>query len=100
MKILLKITLLICWLALANVCTSCSNGLQGTYKGGDNAFFDQLNFTSSKTVEIVFMGATKEAEYKVKDHKIYISTAGETQIFTINDNCLDGGGMLGTYCKN
>ena len=86
-----------CSLALLN---GCGNGLEGTYVGGSNAFFDQLTFISGKTVEIVFMGAAKEAQYTVDGTKVRISTAGETQVFNLNDKgCLDGGGMLGTYCK-
>ncbi|HNQ27386.1 MAG TPA: hypothetical protein PKL92_05640 [Aquaticitalea sp.] len=98
MKTLLKTTFLMCCLVMLS---GCSNGLQGTYVGNDNAFFDQLNFTSGNTVEIVFMGVTKEAEYTVDGKKVRITAAGETQVFTLTDKgCLDGGGMLGSYCKN
>jgi|UniRef100_UPI00404A2930 hypothetical protein len=96
MKLIKSFAILCIFLLLVG----CNNKLSGSYKGNSNTFFDQLNFTSNNTVELVFMGATKEAEYRVKDHKIYITTAGETQIFTMNNNCLDGGGFIGTYCKN
>ena len=86
-----------CCLALLS---SCGSGLEGTYVGDGNAFFDQLIFTSGNTVEIVFMGATKEAQYSIDGKKVRITNADETQIFTLNDeNCLEGGGILGTYCK-
>lgn len=96
MKTILRIYLACCFAVLC----SCTNGLQGAYVGQGNAFFDQLTFTSGSTVEIVFMGATKEAQYEVDGKKVRITAAGETQVFTLTDKgCLDGGGMLGTYCK-
>lgn len=98
MKTLLKITILMCCLTLFN---SCSHDLKGIYIGQGNAFFDQLNFTSGTTVEIEFMGAIKEAQYTVDGTKVRITAAGETQVFNINSKgCLEGGGMLGTYCRD
>lgn len=79
-------------------CTSKT--LEGVYIGGDNAFFDQLIFKSNHKVELVFMGATTEADYSLEDNKVKISTANETQVLTITKtNCLDGGGFIGQYCK-
>jgi hypothetical protein len=46
------------------------------------------------------MGASKEGSYENNGNKVKISVSGESQLFTINDKgCLDGGGQLGTYCK-
>ena len=98
MRTVLKLSFSLGILILLN---SCGKGLEGTYTGQRNAFFDQLTFTSGSTVELMFMGATKEAHYNVKNKKVRINSADETQVFTINeDGCLEGGGYLGTYCKN
>jgi hypothetical protein len=77
--------------------------LSGTYAAtGGGGFFEKLTFTSGKTVEITFMGQTRELTYQVdgKKLKIISPNAAETQIFTIdNAGCFDGGGLLGKYCK-
>jgi hypothetical protein len=79
-------------------CTS--NTLEGVYIGSDNAFFDQMIFKSNYKVELVFMGATTEADYSLEDNTVKIFTTNETQVLTITkSNCLDGGGFIGQYCK-
>ncbi|MBL85506.1 MAG: hypothetical protein CMO82_02480 [Winogradskyella sp.] len=87
-------------LAFALCLLSCGNGLEGTYKGSNGAFFDQLTFISKNKVELVFKGATSEVEYTVEGDKVKITNAGQTQILTITDDgCLDGGDFVGKYCK-
>jgi hypothetical protein len=80
---------------------SCNNKqLEGIYMGNDNAFFNQLTFKTNNKVELVFMGATTEANYHLEDNKVKITSSGETQILTITkDGCLDGGGFIGIYCN-
>lgn len=75
-------------------------GLSGTYVGKENAFFEKMSFTSKDKVELTFFGSTTEASYTIEDGKVKISNTGENQILTITDDgCLDGGGFIGTYCK-
>lgn len=77
----------------------CGDDFSGVYTS-DAGFFDKLDFTSSDTVEITFMGQTKEATYVVEDEKVKITIDGETQVFTVDDDgCIDGGGIIGKYCK-
>lgn len=80
---------------------SCFNEqLEGTYIGDENAFFNQLTFKSNKKVELIFMGTTSEADYSLENKKVKIINAGQNQILIITDKgCLDGGGFIGTYCK-
>ncbi|WP_340124614.1 hypothetical protein [Methylobacter svalbardensis] len=61
-----------------------------------------MNFTSDTKVELTvkFSDATAEADYLIEDDKVKISSAGQTQVFTIDKNgCLDGGQMIGKFCK-
>lgn len=92
---------LISILMLLLLLSGCTNDtLEGSYTGSENAFFDQLIFKSNHKVELVFMGATSEADYSIDDNKVKITTANETQILSITKtDCLDGGGFMGQYCK-
>lgn len=86
--------------ASALLLAACGNSLSGKYEGGDHGFLDSLNFTSGDKVELTFMGMTKEGTYSRDGKKVKITNGNDTQILTIDDNgCLDGGGMLGKYCK-
>lgn len=82
---------------------ACGSGsLSGSYTpAGGAGFFEKLNFTSGKTVEITFMGQTRALDYQLDGKKLKVVTtnAGETQVFTVDaSGCLDGGGILGKYC--
>ncbi|WP_100611365.1 hypothetical protein [Confluentibacter lentus] len=80
-------------------CTT-GNELRGIYIGNNNAFFEKLTFKSGNKVEIVFMDTTSEIDYQLDDDKVKIINAGQNQILIITDEgCLDGGGFIGTYCK-
>ena len=82
-------------------CAGCNSGVQGKYLGGDEGFFESLDFKSDGKVEITFMGSAREGTYVVEDSKVKVTAGGDTQIFTIRDDgCLDGGGLVGSYCKN
>ena len=87
-------------ISLLFVLGCAGGGLSGTYKGDEGAFLEKMTFTSNDKVELVFMGSTVEGTYKVEDNKVKINNSGEVQILTIKaDGCLDGGGFIGTYCK-
>ena len=87
------------WLILVGL-SGCSSKLSGTY-AGDGIPFKQLTFTSRDKVELTtVMGTTAEAAYVVDGEKVKISANGQTQVFAIDANgCLDGGGMIGKFCK-
>ena len=75
--------------------------LKSTYTASDNAFFEKLTLKSGNNLEIVFIGTTIEADYRLEDDKVMINSAVETQILNITEKgCLDGGGFIGTYCKD
>jgi hypothetical protein len=94
----------ICFAALTAVVVllaGCGHKIRGTYSGAGRGFFDKLTFESGGKVEISFMSMTKEGSYEVDGKRVKVTAGGDTQIFTIDDHgCLDGGGLLGRYCKN
>jgi|SRR5690606_18554673 len=95
-------TLSLLALGLTTLFMNCgSTKLSGTYLGQDDAFYvENMTFTSSKTVELESGMATVEGTYTIDEDKVKITVGGQIHIFTIIDNgCLDGGGMLGTFCK-
>jgi PBP1b-binding outer membrane lipoprotein LpoB len=82
----------------------CGSRLSGTYKVDSNGGipFEKITFTSGSKVELTtaMTEATTEATYVVEGDKVKISAAGMTQIFTIDKNgCLNGGEMIGKFCK-
>lgn len=96
-------TLSLLALGLTTLFMNCgSTKLSGTYLGQDDTFMlENLTFTSSKTVELELRMATVEGTYTIEEDKVKIKVDGQIHIFTIIDNgCLEGGGMFGTYCKD
>lgn len=88
-----------CILTLTICITGCS-GLSGTYVAKGDAFLERIAFTSKNGVEISAMGVTQSGTFKKEGDKVTISIAGENHEFVIDkDGCLDGGGLIGKYCK-
>ena len=76
------------------------NRMNGTYSGTDQAHFDKIIFTSNHKVELVFLGSVTEADYEKEGHQVKINTAMGTQVLRIDaEGCLDGGFIMGKYCK-
>jgi len=80
---------------------ACGAKVSGVYSGKNTGMLDQIEFRDDGKVELTFMGSVQEGRYVVEDGRVKISHAGGgTQVFRIDDKgCLDGGGMLGRYCK-
>ena len=87
-------------IATVTLLVGCGKKLSGTYTG-EGVPFKQLKFTSGNKVELTtLMDSVNEATYVVEGDKVKISAGGQTQIFTIDkDGCLNGGGMIGKFCK-
>jgi len=85
---------------LVALVAGCGHKLSGTY-AGESLAFKELKFISGSKVELTsLMDTTTEATYTVEGDKVKISAAGQTQVFTLDKNgCLDGGGLIGTFCK-
>jgi hypothetical protein len=87
-------------LATLTLALAACGGLSGTYSGKGTGFLDDLTFHSGGKVDATFMGMTKEGTYKRDGKRVTITVNGDTQVLTLADNgCLEGGGLLGTYCK-
>ena len=78
----------------------CGPSVSGTYSGGDSGFFESLTFKGDGKVEVIFLGVTSEGSYEIEDERIRVSVNGQTVIMSVaDDGCIEGGGMLGRYCK-
>lgn len=85
--------------------TGCERGLSGTYTPDGNSLYGEmissLTFKPGGKVEVTAMGTTQEVMYEVEGKKVKIMGEGKSAtIFTIDENgCLDGGKMIGKFCK-
>lgn len=85
--------------------TGCDSGLSGTYTSDGSARYGKLisslTFKPGGKVEVTAMGMTQEASYEREGKKVKIVTEGKAAtILTIDDKgCLDGGEMIGKFCK-
>jgi hypothetical protein len=87
-------------LATLTLALAACGGLSGTYSGKGTGFLDDLTFHSGGKVDATFMGMTKEGTFKKDGKRVTITVNGDTQVLTLASNgCLEGGGILGTYCK-
>jgi hypothetical protein len=84
----------------------CDSALSGTYTSDGSAPFGNviksMTFKPGGRVEVLAMGVTRELPYEREGKKIKITDERNVAtIFTIDDNgCLDGGEMIGKFCKN
>lgn len=88
-------------LCAAVLASGCGGGLRGTYVPPDGeGFLDQITFRSGGKADITFMGTTREATWAVDGRRLTITSGGDTQVFTIDDDgCVDGGRLIGRYCR-
>lgn len=84
----------------------CDRGLSGTYTSDGSARYgnliESMTFKPGGKVEVVAMGMTKELPYEMEGKKVKIVDEAKTAtILTIDDNgCLDGGELIGKFCKD
>lgn len=78
----------------------CGARVSGVYKPQGATFLDGMNFKSDGKVELTFMTMTREGTFGVDGDRVKVTNGGDTQIFTVESKgCLDGGRLLGRYCK-
>jgi hypothetical protein len=86
--------------------SGCDSGLNGTYTPDGNSpygnMISSLTFKPGGKVEVTTLGMTQEVSYEREGMKIKVMTDGKTStIFTIDEKgCLDGGKLIGKFCKN
>jgi hypothetical protein len=88
-------------LGLLLLLSGCGQGLSGTYvQRAQGGIFDKLTFNSDGKVDLTMMGNTVVASYTVSGSRVEISANGQTQLLTIDaQGCLDGGLVMGKFCK-
>jgi hypothetical protein len=91
------------FLALALSLTSCarSRGLSGTYTASGHGTFQSLTFTPDGKVMIASGNDTiREGTYLIDGTSVKIMLKEKTEVLAIDANgCLDGGTLLGMYCR-
>ena len=88
-------------LLVAILFTACDSGLSGSYTSQGGLISQTMLFKPGGKVEVSAMGTTQEGNYEVEGNKVKISINTSTTILTIDDNgCLDGGQMVGKFCKD
>jgi hypothetical protein len=86
--------------------SGCDSGLNGTYTPDGNSpygnMISSLTFKPGGKVEVTTLGMTQEVSYEREGMKVKVMTDGKTStIFTIDEKgCLDGGKLIGKFCKN
>jgi hypothetical protein len=79
--------------------------LSGTYlpKGGgmgNGLVMEKMEFNSGDTVTLSMMQQNFRVTYKIDGKQLLLTLNGQQMVFNIDgDGCLDGGGLLGKFCK-
>ncbi|WP_317900743.1 hypothetical protein [Cerina litoralis] len=96
----MKIIILLIITCLAFTVSGCSN-IQGTYLGQEGALMDKIIIKEGLMADIVFLGSVTEVSYEKTGDKIKFMIPDGAQILTIDQQgCLDGGTLVGRYCKD
>ena len=88
------------------VLVGCGQRLSGTYVPSGKApkglgfVFDKFEFGSGDTIDISAFGVMQRGTYKVDGKKVIITVAGQSTVMPLDDKgCVDGGDLIGKYCK-
>ncbi len=80
--------------------SACGQSVSGRYEANPRGFFEYMDFRSGGKVEVGKFGSASELTYVVEEERVKVSGGRQTQILTIaKDGCLEGGQMMGRYCK-
>jgi hypothetical protein len=84
----------------------CGSRLSGTYLPSGKPpsvigfVYEKFEFGSGETVDIVIMDVTRRGTYKIDGKKVAMTLNGESLVMVMDDKgCLDGGELIGKYCK-
>ncbi len=78
-----------------------SNSLSGEYHAEGFSVINTFKFKGGGKVEISNMMQTSMGTYKRDGDRIVVTANGDAIVFKVLDGgkCIDGGGMLGKFCK-
>jgi len=75
-------------------------GVSGNTYGGDNCFFEKLEFSSDDSGYATQFGTQVQFTYEVDGDRVILKVGGDNAVFTMNaDGNLEGGTLLGTCVK-
>jgi hypothetical protein len=87
------------WGAAASVVAlaACGDGgFSGKSYGGDDCFFETIEFTSDDAGYISQFGIQSQFSYTVDDDRVIVTVGSDNAVFTVDDDgALDGGTLLG-----
>ena|ERR1700674_361393 len=92
---------LILFVALAGLALAgCDEKLSGTYLPAGGAAYEKFELGSGEVVDLTAMGVVRRGTYKVDGKKVAMVIDAQSIVFTMDDKgCLDGGRLIGRYCK-
>jgi hypothetical protein len=83
-------------LAAATLAACGDGGIAGNTYGGDECFFESLEFTTGDSGYVSQFGMQKEFTYEIDGDRVIVKVEGDNAVFTIGDDgSLDGGGLIG-----
>lgn len=105
-----RMTRPILYVALAGLALAgCGQKLSGAYvAAGPSAAgaspmgnpYEKIEFGSGETVDLTLMGMVHRGTYKIDGKTVAMTIDAQSIVFTMDDKgCLDGGQLIGKYCK-
>ncbi|HLG54869.1 MAG TPA: hypothetical protein VI485_06035 [Vicinamibacterales bacterium] len=90
-------------LVLCAVAAGCGSAtVEGTYTGKGETIIDALTFKPGGKVDVTMIGLTHEGAFEIDGRTVTVIAPNGTRTpLTIASNgCLEGAGLVGTYCKD
>lgn len=87
--------------ALSLQLAACGSGLSGEYVPQEASMFMQsVKFEDGHAYITSIAGQTSRVDYEVDGERVMLKLGATSQMFTLDKNgCLEGGQMIGTFCK-
>jgi hypothetical protein len=76
--------------------------VEGRYVGQNDTIIDALTFKSGGRVDVELIGVTHEGTYEIDGNSVTVVAPNgtKTALTVASNGCLEGGGLVGTYCKD
>ena len=89
--------------ALAFAACGCGGAaVEGRYVGQNDTIIDAMTFRSGGKVDVELVGVTHEGTYEIDGKTVTVvgANGARTPLTIASNGCLEGGGLVGTYCKD